>query len=219
MSGSRAGRARLAAAALAAGLALAAPSFARDAAAAPREYSVWLIPSEPARGELRKTIASLSRERGAPAFEPHVTLIGLGAVPGAADADVAARTAELARSLRPFVVELRRVGFGGAYFRSFYLEAEKTPELMRAGRLGLDFYRRVQGREPADPVYFPHLSLLYGDLSNAAKEAIIAADFGGKRERKIRFRVERLQLWATTGKPDGWALIREYRLDAGASKP
>lgn len=190
--------------------------------AKPKEYSVWLVPSGAARDRLKTRIESLSKKYRkdylTPDFEPHVTLIGLGAVAGQTDDSMAAAVADLVKDLKPYPIRLREIGYTEKYFRSFFLKVEQTPEVMEAGTKGLKFYRKLQKKEPADPKYFPHLSLLYGILPPEKKERIIAKDFGGAREPEPGFIVERVQLWVTNDKPDTWYLVKEFILAPASSK-
>ena len=56
----------------------------------------------------------------------------------------------------------------------------------------------------AEEEYMPHLSLLYGDLSQNEKERILSV-MG--REFHIRFQVHSLLLVKTEGKPKDWKKI------------
>jgi 2'-5' RNA ligase len=170
----------------------------------PAEYSLWIAPSGAARDGLEKQIAALSLEQRAPRFPPHVTLLGLGAAGGGEEA-LAAKSAELAKSLRPFKVRLGKIGYEDDYFRCLYRRVEDSPELTAANAKA----RRSFGRE-GDPPFRPHLSLLYGKKSEAEKRKIAAGL--GRAGEGLRFKVASLQLWITTGMPENWRLVREFPL-------
>ena len=176
------------------------------------EYSLWVVPTGKPYKSLKKKIAELSKKYNTPDFEPHVTVIGLGNASGASESDVAAKAADLAKIIKPYRIRLKEIGFQDKYFRSFYLTVEQTFEVMDAGNKGRELYIEMFKKAPGDPEYFPHLSLLYGDMAAAAKEKIIADDLGGKRDSDISFKVSGLQLWVTTGKPDNWRFIKEFSL-------
>jgi 2'-5' RNA ligase len=195
-----------------------------------KEYSVWLVPSGHEHDDLKSLIATLSREHGTPDFEPHVTLVGLGVVDKATDASVARQVEALAKTICPYTIHLQDVGTTDDPFRSLFLKVEQTPQVMAAGRRGLVFYRKVQQKAPSSPDYFPHLSLLYGNLLPADKERIISVDLKGRKLSDISFTVSKLQLWVTSAKiPDwpkswdkNWRLVREFPLardGAGAARP
>jgi len=188
--------------------------YARD-----REYSIWLVPTGPARLRLRGQIEALSKKHGTPDFEPHVTLVGLGAVPPESGEGLEGRIARLAGALRPFDVHLREVGQLDAFFRSLFVKVEPTPDVMRAGEMGRRLFKEVHQKEPADPEYFPHLSLLYSDLAADEKQKIIStelADLGVRDDRSpinIAFEVSKLEIRDTaTRDTRNWRLLRELPL-------
>jgi 2'-5' RNA ligase len=179
-----------------------------------------VVPSGRDHDHLKKRIAFLSQKYGTPEFEPHVTLIGLGVIAEATDDGVARQVESLAKTICPYKINLQDIGTTDDPFRSLYWTVEQTAQVMAAGRLGLDFYRRVQKREPASPTYFPHLSLLYGNLSPAVKERIISEGLHGRKRPATSFTVSALQLWVTSAKiPDwpktwekNWHLVKEFPL-------
>lgn len=131
----------------------------------PAVYSLWLIPTGEVHERLSHLIHDLAREYGAPAFEPHVTLVG--SVPGSEN-QLRAGTRELASLLRP--LQLRTMGLGceDVYFRSLYLKVRKSQPLMRAHRRALESF----SLSPTD--YVPHISLLYSDRPRSMKQAILS---------------------------------------------
>ena len=63
-----------------------------------------------------------------------------------------------------------------------------------------------------DPEYRPHLSLLYGELDEAAKEAI-AHRIGRRWDEPAR--LDRLEVVKTEGGPESWTRSLSVRLGRG----
>jgi 2'-5' RNA ligase len=140
--------------------------------------SLWLVPAEPHRAELRSVIDALAVAQRTPAFEPHVTLAsGPGVDPDALVAAVERVAAELA----PLELVAGPTTHGPERFRCVVVElADRRLHdvaAIAAGALGLPFDAAA---------YRPHLSLLYAaDLAAGARARIAAAhDLTG---RTVRF--------------------------------
>jgi 2'-5' RNA ligase len=127
----------------------------------------WLVPAAgPARDRLAATIGTLAAEHGAPRFEPHVTIAGLFH----SGQEAAARAlTSLAAGVHPFEVRFAAVGHEQAYFRALYLRAEPSPQLT-----ALHQAARAAWALKSQP-YLPHLSLLYANIAEERKPAIIDA--------------------------------------------
>jgi len=164
------------------------------------KYSLWLMPPAPVHARFAALIGRLSERLGTPVFAPHVTLAGADA----ADATGAIRRVEaLAQALAPLPITLTEVDYSDAYFRCLYLRAATNPPLLAA-------YRRacaMLGSAPAD--FVPHLSLVYGDVSAADKERLIA-ELG--RNWDVSFTVERIALYLPEGAPNEWRALAEFAL-------
>jgi len=147
----------------------------------------WLVPAAgPARDRLAAIIGTLAAEHGGLRFEPHVTLAGRFS--SVQEAAVRALTS-LAVGVRPFEVRFAAVGFEPAYFRALYLRAEPAPQLTTLH----DAARATWALESRR--YLPHLSLLYANIAEERKPAIIDA-LGIPLPLTVR--INALELWADT---------------------
>jgi len=154
----------------------------------------WLVPAAgPARDQLTATIGTLAAKHGAPGFEPHVTMAGL--FRSGEEAAIRALTS-LTAGVRPFEVKFAAAEYEQAYFRALYLRAEPAPQLT-----ALHEAAQVAWALDIRP-YLPHLSLLYADMAEAPKRAIIAA-LG--IQLPLTIRINAAELWANhpAGVP-GW---------------
>jgi 2'-5' RNA ligase len=159
----------------------------------------WLVPAAgPARDDLAATIGRLAAEHGAPRFEPHVTMAGLFHC--GLEAAVQTLTS-LAAGTRPFEVRFAAAGYEQAYFRALYLRAEPSLQLTALHEAA----RAAWALEPRP--YVPHLSLLYADIAEEHKRAIIGA-LGIPLPLTIS--IEAAELWANhpAGVPSWHRLAR-----------
>lgn len=164
-------------------------------------FSLWMMPPPAVRERFLTLIAELSRRVDTPPFEPHLTLAGIEAATEAAIRPVA----ELAARLAPLPVRLTEIGTTSEYFRCLFVRAEHTLALDRAYHTAC----RALGQAPGE--FMPHLSLIYGELTPAVKERLIA-EIGNRFD--TAFTVERVALYDTAGPPPGWRCVADFRLSA-----
>lgn len=142
-------------------------------------YSLWLLPVAQDRAWLDPLIGRLAPVFGQPPFVPHVTVQGDLARPLAEVCEVALG---IARELPVQRWPVRGIERSVHFFRAFYLRFDRTdafvPLLERAARL-------AGTRNGLSP--FPHLSLAYGTLDDAAKAAQIEAIGTGIAARTVAF--------------------------------
>jgi 2'-5' RNA ligase len=139
--------------------------------------SLWLVPAEPHRAELRTHIDRLAVELGTPSFEPHVTLAS-GGVDHAAAVTAIER---IAGSTAPLAVTAGVTAHGAERFRAVFIELEDTRLHELAARLCVHLHLEF------DPAQLrPHISLLYAEDVAPGRRAGIAAahSFAG---RTLRF--------------------------------
>jgi 2'-5' RNA ligase len=145
----------------------------------------WLMPAAgPVRDHLAATIDRLAAEHDAPRFEPHVTMAGL--FHSGQQAAVQTLTS-LAAGACLFEVRFAAAGYEQAYFRALYLRAKPSPQLT-----ALHEAARAAWALESQP-YMPHLSLLYTDIAEEQKRAIIGA-LG--IQLPLTIRIETAELWA-----------------------
>jgi 2'-5' RNA ligase len=138
--------------------------------------SLWLVPAEPDRAELRAHIDELALQQGTPTFEPHVTLVS-----GVVDhATVLAAVERIAADRAPLDVVAGATSHGPERFRAVVVELDdaRLHDLAAAlaGELGIPF--------DADELR-PHVSLLYASgLAHGVRAAIAAEhDVAGRTFR------------------------------------
>nr|CAD1824119.1 unnamed protein product [Ananas comosus var. bracteatus] len=119
-------------------------------------------PPEDVRGRLKGLMATLRSEFGGPAFDPHITVVGATRLHPAAAVEML-RSA--AAALSPYPARVASVARGGFFYQCVYLLIDPSPEVVEASA----HCCRHFGYQSSTP-YMPHLSLLYGDLTDEEKE-------------------------------------------------
>ena len=163
-------------------------------------YSLWLMPSPPIRDTLRATIQELARRLGTPEFEPHITL--LGNINGAA-ASSSERLRSLAAALGSISVSITNLQTTDHFDRSVILLADGD-QLHTANQLA----RAAVGVADADD-YRPHLSLVYGSLSDDVRRFAATQAQG---LLPLRFPCTELRLYRTMGPVDEWRMLERVEL-------
>ncbi len=160
-------------------------------------YHLFLEPEGAVREQLEQNIARLAHEYDGPVFAPHVTL--LAGIPDGQDSEVLRVSELLATKLAPFGITLNGIGREDKFFRALYLHAEMSDELHDAHSEALSSF----GLEDEFP-YAPHLSLLYGQYPEDAKQASVSTiDLAPS----LQFLVDALHVYKTVGPAEAWEKI------------
>lgn len=167
-------------------------------------YSLWLLLPREAQERVQALIARLSARLGTPAFEPHITL--LGSLTGTEE-DLRRRTRALAGTIESFEVRLLEAAWLDEYYRCLFVEVAPSRALQDAHEAAK---RQFDRRLDAD--FYPHLSLVYGELEEKEKEQILD-DIGRYFDESIR--IEELALYDTSGPPPVWRCIERVGLGGG----
>lgn len=164
--------------------------------------ALWLTVEGEAREQIAKVIHDLARETVGPAFVPHVTL--LSGIRRTDEEVVSALASSGALAPAP-AIELVRVSSSGSYYQAVVLEVALTEDLSRLrGRV-----ERLFGMPPTP--FSPHLSLVYGELPAAQREAIMR-DARVQALLSLRFEVRRLEIWSVRGPTSAWSCCGHVEL-------
>jgi 2'-5' RNA ligase len=164
-------------------------------------YHLWLKPSGPSDDLLSRTIRRLAEELHAPVFAPHITLAG---PLNGSEQELIERCDSLQRLLSPFEVVLDVPLHGPDYFRCVFMRADADAAIVRAHETA----RRVF-RLPDRP-FMPHLSLVYGNYTEAERQHIVS---GLPPELRLTFRADSFDLILSTSlDPKDWRSVCSRRL-------
>lgn len=165
--------------------------------------AVWIPPSGDAIDAINKLMRKARETFDGPVFKPHLTLLS-GIETTTADAQ--AKLRKLALAVPPVTIELGRIDWREEYFRALFIAATPNPELAVAKAAAHEIFEM----NPPEP-FEPHVSLAYGKLDEAAREAFVQS--AGSLD--IFFRAEKLQLvTAARGIPTSeWQVLAEHALE------
>ena len=186
-------------------------------------YSLWLRPASPEFTALLEKIIeyeSRSKPGASDPFDPHVTLFSLSDVKWADIGleDVVKMTWNAVEAWRNRqgrkegdVFSLMSTGpiTGDEFWQSVMLGIEPEDALSALRRAVCDAF------PPAPASYFPHLSLVYGDLSNDMRKGIadeITQRWGKEVVGEIAF--DRIEIWLCSPEKTtkGWRKVGEVVL-------
>lgn len=160
------------------------------------KHALWLRPFGETAFELKDRIKKLSQKFDTPQFEPHITLLS-GLRRG--ETELTQLTDTLAASLSPFSVTLTRVGYHDHYYQSFFVRVKKTEAFIDAQKTAEKLFGCTTDEE-----YFPHLSLIYGNIEEKEKRKLL--DTTGSMFN-ITFPVHSMLLIQTEGEVGDWKKI------------
>lgn len=165
-------------------------------------FSLWFILPGDARVRYRALIERLSARLGTPVFEPHITL--LGGLTGEEEG-LRQRTRALAGAIGSFEARLLEAKWLDEYYRCLFVEVALSRALLDAHETARKvFDQRLEGG------FYPHLSLVYGDLKAPVKETIVE-EIGRYFDESIC--IEELALYDTSGgTPSTWRCVERRRL-------
>lgn len=134
------------------------------------KISFWLIPIEPSRSFYQTTIDDLAQRYDTPSFTPHVTLYS-GEYSRDTPIDRLLETA--IQTIHPFRLKLDRVRYSQRFTKTLFVQFCPHPRLNQLSeRLRSASFRSQESSsiDPSDFILDPHLSLIYGSLSDSEKQ-------------------------------------------------
>jgi hypothetical protein len=193
-------------------------------------YSLWLEPPPALASTSAGFIARYAGASGGrcPTFDPHVTLAG-GFVGTEAQAreKSAAIVASLASAFGPLRCDAMEVSAGTRFHQCVYLCVVPTEQLANAHALAARAFGLEPGNGGGAP-YMPHLSLVYGDLTETEREcarkdaaAALLGDGDTNASHAASFAAAEVSLWRTDVQDrscESWSRVDRYPLRAAASE-
>uniref|UniRef100_A0A2P2QSJ8 Cyclic phosphodiesterase n=1 Tax=Rhizophora mucronata TaxID=61149 RepID=A0A2P2QSJ8_RHIMU len=150
----------------------------------------------------------LRLEFGGPQFEPHVTVVGALSL---TEQDALDRFGSACDGLQPYDASVHRVASGTFFYQCVFLLLHPTAQVVETSKHCSGHF----GYKSFTP-YMPHLSLLYGDLTDdKKKKAQEKANILDESINSLSFQISRLQLWKTDTNDNtlkSWEKVAEFIL-------
>jgi 2'-5' RNA ligase len=125
--------------------------------------SVWLVPAEPEREDLKLLIERLAQEYQAPVFDPHITLYNATVPQNLLEETMQALGQAVAQNYA-FTLNSPRLGYTEQFFKTLFLEIEPQTELTTLQQAIEKVLNQYGSYE-----FNPHLSLLYKEMPDEEK--------------------------------------------------
>ncbi|WVQ94561.1 hypothetical protein IAU59_001641 [Kwoniella sp. CBS 9459] len=176
-------------------------------------YALWLVPSlEEQSDRLQSLINELaSLESASPTFDPHITLlhpidisIPLPEIHETLRAAIESASGT-AGGLKDFTVQLSPAQSGSKYYQSVLAPVKPESKLLALRRE----CETAFGLKDL-PDYFPHLSLLYGELSKERRDEI--AKVGNEQGELDKVEVDMVAIVRCVGTPEDWEVVGTEKL-------
>jgi 2'-5' RNA ligase len=160
------------------------------------KHALWLRPFGDASFALKERINKLSKKFDTPVFEPHITLLS-GLRRG--KTELIQLTDTLAGVLSPFSVQLTEAGYRDHYFQSLFVQVKESSCFIAAQETAEKLFGCT-----TDEQYFPHLSLMYGNIKQQEKLKLLNTM---NNHFQIQFPVHSILLIKTEGEVNDWKKI------------
>ena len=165
-------------------------------------YHLFFEPVGEIKAELQAIITKTAREFNAPIFNPHVTF--LARIPEQSEETLIEKTKQLASMITPITLSFGNLNAQDAYFKALYIEINEKEEMLSYHKQASELFDT-----PDEGIYFPHLSLLYGNYP--AEQKAPALESITLPEQKS-FLAETIYLYKTDGETQNWKQVFEVNL-------
>ena len=165
------------------------------------EYSLWLMPKGKSARRASAAIRTLAKENGTLVFKPHITLLGW--ICG--DKRVITEKARnLASGLGGIPISFDGISHSKTYTKTLFVKVKANRAISRAHRLAEKTFGHKKSK------FIPHLSLMYANLSKAARLRLINdinnADFAQG------FTADNLSLYARRWEGKEWRKVDSFKI-------
>ena len=164
-------------------------------------HSIWLTPDRECGERLNQLIGTLAAYFSSPLFPPHLTLLGqLKDTPER----ILPVFKKLGQTCHPLMIRPESIGLESFYYRALFYKIEPSKQLLEMNHLA-----RVQFERETDPVFFPHVSLLYSQEAEPTKRETL-------EELKINLidsiKITGIELVKTSGEVENWERVEYIEL-------
>ena len=162
-------------------------------------YSVWAIFKNENKLFLNKLQRNLNKRFNGPKFPLHLTISSGFKID---QKDIFYKMKLIQKESKKFFIETNSFSYKNSFFQSIFLKVKINNKLTQQKKI-IDKYLKPKKR-----IYFPHISLFYGDLSIFKKKRIIK-DF---KKHKKRLFIKEINLVENDEKNFKWKIIKRYKI-------
>ncbi|MGB9665563.1 MAG: hypothetical protein ACPL25_11700 [Ignavibacteria bacterium] len=164
-------------------------------------YSIWLLFEKNIEDFFQSIIYQLSSQFNSPEFIPHITLISR----------LEGNESELLKKfeqfshLKSFKVETKKVSYSYEFYRSLFIEIDKSTELKNI----FEFATKVFNIKIDFENFHPHISLLYSFEKSEVKLKVIEKSL---QDIPKEIKISKMGFFKTKGRPEDWELLGVLKL-------
>ncbi len=162
------------------------------------KYSLWLRPEQSQLDDYTQIISELAHRNQTKVFPPHITLIAGISKP--LELIESACESITSKSV-VFEISFTEICYTEEFYKAFFIDA------VLSEKLNTLYSQSVELLQLNHQQYLPHLSLLYGNISEAKKEKL-KMECDNKYPNPLT--CSRLDIYNTTGEIPSWYLINSY---------
>jgi 2'-5' RNA ligase len=164
-----------------------------------KTYDIFLLPTETQYNKYNTIISTYSKLYKTPSF-PHVTLLNLVE---SEEIELVTKVENIVKQYNEFEVEVFGMNFANTVSQCVFAQLKMTTQLLN---LYTELVRTLNYSNPSP--FFPHMSLIYGDLSSDKKS---------KTAQKISIDssliLDKLVIYQDGPAPTDWRKVAEFKLN------
>lgn len=167
-------------------------------------YHLFFEPVGEVAQELQILITKVAGEFNALIFNPHVTL--LARIPEQLESEdiLIEKTEKLAQLLPPITLSFGDLNAQDSYFKALYIEINEKEQMVEYHKKASELFET-----PDEGIYFPHLSLLYGNYTEEQKTPALQTIILPEQKS---FVADKVYLYKTDGETQNWKQVFECKL-------
>lgn len=166
------------------------------------EFSLWLEPTSEELERIQNIISNFSKKAHVENFVPHVTL--LGGIPYDKSI-INEHLTKILENTPEFKIKFSTLSFGDNPLKCFFLECEQDKILF-------ELNKKAQEIISINKEFKPHMSLLYGNMSEKEKN-ILASEVEKFGLEYFSFTPKKISVWHAHGSPKNWKKVTEITLN------
>jgi len=166
-----------------------------------KNISFWLVPADEDAIALQKIVNEICFKYKTPVFVPHLTIWGGINMEEQKAIEIANN---IAKELKQFLVEINKIDITPNFLKSVFLQIKNNNDLQ------LIYNNFRQQLSPSDYILNPHVSLVYGNLSDKIKKEIIEIAEENNIVKNKQIRINGIIICACS--KNGWEDVENWEI-------